>query len=182
MRLQKTKWLLLVITLSGWLFITAVGAEVYQYKDAAGVTRFTNDLTKVPADQRSDVTSYTELTSREQNVYDGSENPEENFGEDEGASGAETGESDNLNRFKDLNQQKARLDEEYKELVKEKEELLNIKQEAGTPEEKQAVNEKIRDLNERISQYDVRRKAFSEEAEAFNQGIDQPVSADEKQN
>lgn len=171
------------------LFTASASADLYKYKDPSGVTRFTNDLSKVPADQRQNIELYEEVVAEEtmpdtEDQAQTADTPDTE-GEDqpadtdeEAVSGSQPDESEDLTKLKYMNRKKAELDNEYETLVREKEELAKMKEEIETKPELEEYRERFNNLNLRISDYDVRRQAFSKEVDAFNQGIEKKALSD----
>ena len=150
-------------------------AEFYKYRDESGVTRFTDDLSRVPEDQRPQADQYEEVvSSSEADVHDAySEDALYADGDDlgeeiESGNEANTDESESVSRLEDLNNKKILLDGEYRSLMEEKAALENARDEFESQEALGAYNEKIVNLNERISDYETRRQTFSDEVDAFN--------------
>ncbi len=167
---MKTRWVLIVLAVL--FFCAPVQGGLYKYRDENGVLRFTDDISRVPPDQRSDVEAYEEVVSEEIKSVD---NFEIGTGLDdmEADAGFETEESGDLAELRKMNEEKKQIDREYAQLVREKEELVRMKKDIKTQDELRTYNEKIVDLNDRIFKYEVRRKAFAKEVEAFNKKMGQ---------
>jgi hypothetical protein len=164
--MMNKKWVLGILAVL--LFCVPVQAELYKYRDAKGILRYTNDLSRVPVDQRSVVESYEEVAPTEiRSVYNGGGMETDPEAVDSDA-GSDSAESKELAELKKMNKQKAELDKAYTALVKEKEQLVRMKKGVKTQSVLKAYTEKTVDLNDRISQYESRRQVFSKEVEAFN--------------
>ncbi|MGD9367861.1 MAG: DUF4124 domain-containing protein [Desulfobacteraceae bacterium] len=158
--MKKTALLLLplIICLCG-----PVSAEFYKYTDQDGNVRFTDDLSKVPADQRPNVTSYDESRSAPpaapaKETEPGQRSPEQK---------PKTGISADA-QGKQLEKKRSDLEKEYQTLMEEKSRLEAEWKNAKTVIEKQKINEKKVKLNEKISQYEKKRNDLNTEIEAYN--------------
>jgi hypothetical protein len=172
-------------------------AEFYKYTNREGVVVFTDDLARIPADQRTDASQYEESPSQDvpddKNRGDGedlqdesltdnskdSDDQEDAEPEDEKDSAdssntsntSKTGLAGNGRTRPDsaaLNQEKILLDKEYLSLKAEKELLKESKANLKSREELQDYNEKIVNMNERISAYESRRKAYMDQVGTRN--------------
>ena len=172
----KSVYIVIILSL---LCLPSVGySEFYKYKNESGVTIFTDDLSRVPEDQRSKVAPYEESQSYNDSKVYGEYNkdhmnniePEEVNLTDEFETNEEniTQDAKNLVRLQEMNKKKEELETEYQALIKEKEDFENRKTEFESQEALNAYNEKIVNLNERISDYESRRQTFSGEVDAFN--------------
>lgn len=145
---------------------SAVMAEFYRYRDANGVTRFTDNLADVPVDQRPKVASYSEPEDFM--------TPEElqKKAEEEAAAAAKSTpksafDAEQNERMR-LNKVRLELDAEYGELMKEKEAVAEMKAAAKDDADRTAYREKVIDLNKRIISYETRRKVYEDQMEAFS--------------
>jgi predicted RNase H-like nuclease (RuvC/YqgF family) len=153
--------------------------EFYRYKSPSGVTIYTDDLSKVPEDQRPMAVPYEETVSsgeeaeseetREESISDGQTETRE----------TRTEEPADEITVEALKERKIALDQEYADLLKEKKDLENTKSKFDSKEELSVYHEKIVNLNERISDYEAERQEFSRAVDAFNAKQDHPASIDE---
>jgi chromosome segregation ATPase len=105
-------------------------ATMYQYVDKQGITHYTNELTDVPADRRSDITEYPEVQTEPlpESVLRSLHKTEAEVraAQQQAARQATLQKSRNL-RIKELKHKKAALNTEYQKLLKEKSALENNK-------------------------------------------------------
>ncbi len=141
-----------------FLLSTAVSssAEIYKYRDAKGVLRFTNNLQEVPKDQREKVDSFHEIETKVE--------PEE----DPAGSAAKTLESDMGKQAEALTNEKELLDSEYAQLEEDRKSLVEMSQEEKSAEEDAAFRQQIESFNARIKAYDEKLKDFEEKVGQYN--------------
>ena len=155
-------------------------ADIYKYRDAQGVVRYTYDLAEVPEDQRPQVQTYEEASP----TSDASPQVEEGSGDDKDKSGKEADEELVVDEktIEELNQKKKELDEEFAGLMEEKYKLLKVKEKlAKTLDGRDTVavaeyDKQVKDLNGKIADYQKRRAAFENEAEAVKKAVENPNS------
>ena len=147
-------------------------AEFYKLKNEQGDIVYTDDLSRIPENQRSIAVHYEEVVSA----------PNLDMFQTDDESDAEeletSDDSEKMALLKELNKKKADLDAEYKRLMGEKEALEKRNDAFDTKEALESYNEKIVDLNNRIADYENRRQAFSDEVDAYNAQNDDPVVED----
>ena len=164
---------LFVILILGFILAIPASAEFYRYVDKHGNVLFTDDLSKVPPDQREQVKSYEESRSIKAPVSreDTAERPSD-------GDKAEAAENDEKERQRLLEQEKA-LSQEYEELMNQRAELNKEKEEAVTNNQIKDYNRKIVEFNARIKAYEEKRDALAAEAKAFNEriGANEPQNA-----
>lgn len=166
-----------VITIALVMFffnVNAAIAEIYKYRDAEGIMRYTYDLADVPEDQRPKVQTYEETPTETQALP----------APEEGVAPAETqkldGEEDapvvDEKKIEELNQKKKELDTEFSALMEEKYKLLKEKERLdalpGSDTEGAAKYDKqAKDLNRKITDYQKRQEAFQKEAEEAEKAL-----------
>jgi hypothetical protein len=161
-----------------------VWAEMYRYKDAGGVIRFTDNLADVPEKQRQGIpaqqiapspatSSATEKSSGRNTQTDQNlkmpEKPQS------GDSAAESPQSEAFSnspsRIDQLLKIKTALDEENAQFMKES---LALSEEEKTLSDIAAIkayNDKVSALNSRVDDYEKRRAVFQKEADAFDAAL-----------
>ncbi len=161
-----------------------VWAEMYRYKDARGVIRFTDNLADVPKKQRMGVSAYENAPSPAapsateqpsgQNTPSGQnlQMPDKPQNGDSGADSLQSEElSNDPSRIDQLLKIKTDLDEENAQFMKESLALSEEKKTLSGNAAIQAYNEKVIALNARVDDYEKRRAAFQKEADAFDAGL-----------
>ena len=154
-------------------------ADIYKYRDAQGVVRYTYDLAEVPEDQRPQVQTYEEAPTESS----ASSQAGEASGDDQDK--AEKKTDDDLvvdeKTIEELNQKKKELDAEFAGLMEEKYKLLKEKTKLDTLAGRDTVavaeyDNKVTELNRKIAEYQKRREAFEKKAEAVKKAIENPES------
>jgi len=164
------------IILAILLFLAIAGpasAEFYRYVDKHGNVLYTDDLSKVPADQRAKAQAYDESYSQPAKPQD-SPAPKVT-----GPSAAET-QALEAER-KQLEEHEQALNREYDDLMKQRATLDEEKVNAVTPAQIKEHNQKIVELNTRIKAYEGKRDAYSDKVKAFNERAKSQTSEDQKQ-
>ena len=143
-----------------FMLTTAVSAsaEIYKYRDADGVLRFTNNLQEVPKDQREGVQSYHEI----ENKAEPAESPAQENAVEPQADDALRQEEQTL---KD---EKALLDAEFAKLEEERKLLVELSQKDRSDEEDAEFRQHIESFNARIKDYDEKLKVFEEKVSKYN--------------
>jgi len=154
--------------------IDAAGADIYKYRDAEGIVRYTYDLAEVPEDQRPQVQTYEETSTEKQ----ASTVPEE------GVAPEETPKIDDEEdvpvvdekKIEELNERKKELDAEFAALMEKKYKLLREKERLdalpGTDSEGAAKYDKqAKELNRKIADYQKRQEAFQKEAQEAEEAL-----------
>jgi hypothetical protein len=164
-------------SLPGW-------AEIYRYKDASGVVRFTDNLADVPEKQREGMAVYenapppvapsaTEQPSG-QNTTSGQslKVPEKPQNGDSAADYPQSeAVSNDPSRIDRLLKIKTALDEENAQIMKASLALSEEKETLSGNAAIKAYNEKATALNRRMDDYEKRRAAFEKEADAFDAAL-----------
>ena len=147
-----------ILLIALFLLSTAVysSAEIYKYRDADGVLRFTNNLHEVPKDQREKVDSIHEIETKVE--------PEK----DPAGSQVKTPESDMDKQAEALKSEKELLDSEYAKLEEDRKLLVEMSQKEKNAEEDAAFREQIESFNARIKAYDEKLKVFEQKVGEYN--------------
>jgi chromosome segregation ATPase len=154
--------------------LNTTNAEIYKYRDAQGVIRYTYDLAEVPEDQRPRVQTYEETAaatnspSTQEADIAPAESPKEDGEED-------TGVVDEK-KIEELSKRKKELDAEFAGLMEEKYKLLKEKNRLDTlaGRDTAAVAEydkKVKELNRKIADYQKRQEAFQKEAKEVEESL-----------
>ena len=153
------------------LFAGSASAEFYRYVDGHGNVLYTDDLSKVPPDQRKGIQSYEAFEPKPEPVI-----------KEEKAVQETNNEKDKQARQKLLEQQ-ASLNKEYDQLMVERSKLNDEKDKAVTTAQIKEYNKRIVDFNARIQAYEEKRDALTREVKAFNDrsGDQEQQKAEKKQ-
>lgn len=135
-------------------------AEIYKFRDAEGVLRFTDNLQEVPKDQRPKVESYHEIKPK-------AEPEKESM--DEGSAKLKQDAVDR--QATALHEEKMLLDSEYAKLEADKKELVELSQKEKNAEVEAAFQNKVQDFNARIKAYDEKRKTFEQKVKEYNASV-----------
>ena len=163
------RWIILISIV---LFSMSASAEYYRYVDKDGNVHYTDDLTNVPENQRTDINEYT-------GFQDGSNDQEKDEQKSEKSNPLiekeeEKNRSD-INDFseikKQLDQEKEKLDEEYRALMEEKKEIAENKNKYRSKSQAKKYNKVILEFNEKIADYERRKNVFNEEVENYNSRV-----------
>ncbi len=144
-------------------------AEFYRYVDQHGNVIFTDDLSKVPADQRTTVQSYQESQSTA--APEGVRKPDQASGLSASQLEAER---------KQLQEREKSLNQEYENLMTERGRLDDQKKEAVTSDQIKQYNEKIVQFNARIQAYEEKRDAYTADLKTFTERMDAMQSEGQK--
>ena len=147
-------------------------ADFYRYKDKHGNIMYTDDLSKVPADQRDQVQSYEESS--------GTPPVSADQGEQKSSTQAE-GKNDNQKAYEQLKQKQETLRSEYDGLKAEYDKLKKAEQEAVTPAQRKAHNKQVEEFNARFQAYEKKRDALAAEIDAYDKKANEKQAAEKKQ-
>lgn len=165
------------------LFSVNAQAEFYRYTDENGTVRFTDDLSVVPADQRPEISTYSEpddkLTEEEKAAKQAArqqaiKNQAPKLPEEDSKSAApgasNAGSEKEYQAAKSrLDKMRGELDQEYEEIMAEVKEVEDLKKNVKRASATRALNSRIRELNTRIATYQQQRQAYEQEAAAVEQ-------------
>jgi DNA repair exonuclease SbcCD ATPase subunit len=152
MRYITTIGLLLIVVL-----VQPVSAEFYRYKDPQGNVIYTDDLNKVPLDQRETVKSYKESVYQPPKAPKREQEPKE-------IDPTDTEDKE----YQVLRGQEKMLTQERNALTQEMDRLNQERQKAVTQQQIKAYNRRIVDFNARIQAYEEKQKVFTAEVEKYN--------------
>jgi hypothetical protein len=180
----EMKRFVFVALLGVFLSSHPVWAEMYRYKDAGGIIRYSDNLADVPEKQRTGIPVYENAPAPAvpsvieppsgRNVPSGQnlKIPEKTMGGDTGAVSLQSEEIKNdPSQIDRLLKIKTALDEENAQFMKESLTLSEEKKGISGNAAIKVYNEKVKALNERVADYEKRRAAFQKEADAFDAGL-----------
>jgi uncharacterized coiled-coil protein SlyX len=165
--------MLFLVGVMVWLAGPAFG-KYYQYTDANGVLRFTDDLANVPKGQRPNVKTYKSVKGK---VREGEAGPGSTV---KGASSSATTESGNppstnswgekiARQRKELDRRQAELNELFMKLQNDRTALAAKAPAAGASSKTiNAYRQQVNALNARIARYEKQRAEFKKKVTAFN--------------
>lgn len=164
------RWL---ISLSLLLFSMSASAEYYRYIDKDGNVHYTDDLTNVPENQRTDIHEYTGSQS---DPYDQQIDEQKIEKPQPLLEKEQVKDTSDMNDFseikKRLDKEKEKLGEEYSALMEEKEEIAKNKNKNRSKSRAKKYNKVILKFNEKIEDYERRKKLFNEEVEKYNKRVE----------
>jgi hypothetical protein len=175
---------LVFVLMVGFLLPVPVRAEMYRYKDAGGVVRFTDNLADVPEKQRAGMAAYENApspsapSSTEQpsgRNTTGGQNLKMPEKPQSGDSAVDALQSESFSkdpsRIDQLLKIKTALDAENAQLMKESLVLAEEEKTLSGNAAIMAYNDKVSALNARVDDYEKRRADFQKEADAYDAGF-----------
>ena len=168
------RWIILISIV---LFSMSASAEYYRYVDKDGNVHYTDDLTSVPENQRTDINEYTGFQdgSNDQAKDEQKEETPEPLLEKERVKNRP-----DMDKFsetkKQLDQKKEMLDEEYKALMEEREDIEKNKNKYRSKSQTKKYNKAILEFNGKIEDYEKRKNLFNKEVEEYNEMVEKSYS------
>jgi len=172
----------------GWIIVLTLIAlpgfasgEFYRYVDQEGKTHYTDDIANIPADQRSRVSEYEDVSHRSSLKEETETTTPEEESREPAVSGPEVmrpqgepgvGEDETKTVEQRLRETGTALEQEYQALMEERKQLDEAAKRPLTPTSREKLVEKIREFNSRSNDYKERREAFNQDVEAYNAGIE----------
>jgi hypothetical protein len=163
---MKKIWLYNLLPLILLTLAAPGSAEFYRYQDQHGNVIYTDDLSKVPANQRSQATMYQESLT----------NPSApDLGKGQAADNSAERPADELEALKIEGQRlmkvKEKLDQDYNTLAGENAKLKAEQKEAVTPDQIKAVNKKVVGFNTQFQAYQEKSAAYEADVKAYNERL-----------
>ena len=157
---MKKIWFCNLALLVAFLWASPGMGEFYRYHDAHGNVIYTDDLSKVPAEQRSQAEMYEESITPP---------PSQDEKAVESDPGGPIGKETLRKEGERLLKVKEELDKEYQALAEENAELKTEQAAAVTPDQIKAVNKKVVSYNARFQAYHEKSSAYEAEVKAYNE-------------
>ncbi|MCJ7540223.1 MAG: DUF4124 domain-containing protein [Desulfobacterales bacterium] len=161
------RWL---ISLSLLLFSMSASAEYYRYIGKDGNVHYTDDLTNVPENQRTDIQEYTGFQGDPDDQQKDEQKDEQPIEKEQVKNKPDINDFSEIK--KRLDQEKEKLDEEYRALMEEKKEIAKDKNKYRSKSRAKKYNKVILEFNEKIEDYEGRKKLFNEEVEKYNKRVE----------
>jgi peptidoglycan hydrolase CwlO-like protein len=164
------RWL---ISLALVLFSISASAEYYKYIDKDGNVHYTDDLTAVPENQRTNINEYNEIQSNvtdSQKEQDKVKPPDASI--EEKQAGTNDGTFDFSEMKKGLDRKKEELNKEYEALMDQKKQLQEEKGKLRNRTAAKKYNNSVLEYNEKIEDYQKRKKEFDAEVESYNNQVE----------
>ena len=157
---MKKIWIMNMLALL--VLVSPASAEFYRYTDPHGNVIYTDDLSNVPENQRSQATMYEESVSKKA-LPEKAETPPDQQTDNE------------MEVLKNEGQRliavKAQLDKEYNALAAENTKLKAEQKEAVTPDQVKSVNKKVVSFNTRFQAYQEKSAAYQADVESYNKRV-----------
>ena len=163
-------------------FCTPASAEFYKYTDESGSIRFTDDLSRVPVNQRPGVKEYiesessTEVTAEDEKEGKGKKSAEEIQKE------KIQGELGNLNAMKSrLDQVKLELESDFNALKEERAALEATKVDVKTNNDLVEYNLKMTSLNNKNAAFEAKRNSYEADVNSYREMVEKVTAESAKQ-
>ena len=173
--MKKLTWPIVIIFL---IFALPVTAQFYRYVDKNGNLHFTDDLNKVPAEQRSNIRKYNEpetgsAPSSKEAVTEKETPPatsaESSVSQMHGAVATAADRTVSLEELRTrVEKMKEQLEAEYLTLAKGKDALAKGRTSKRTREELVAYNKSVDAFNQRAENYDKMSSQLSKLVDEYN--------------
>jgi hypothetical protein len=154
------------------LMAMPVSGEYYQYEDAEGNLRFTDDPANIPRDTQADITAYESIENnsfQEPLELNSSDSTQEDGGN---LSLPGASKSEQIADRKELDEMRAALDQTEALLKAEHEELkMQAPGLDASTLQKNEYAEKITVMNAKMADYKEQHQAYNEKARAYNASI-----------
>lgn len=173
------RWIsFLILFIAAFLSASPVSAEYYQYTDEQGNIRFTDDLSVIPEKQQNEATTFESLPVQPDNA-----DPQTVQGDTEPRAGVQQNapaESDAPGRTwdaqmrvtaKEIDAEKAELDQLYRQLQVEKSELQTQDPTRMEEDVLSEYRDRVQALNDKVKNYDERRQEFQKKVDDFNKKL-----------
>ena len=173
--MKKITWTIVIIFL---LLAGPVTAQFYRYIDKDGSLRFTDDLSKVPAEQRPNIRENNKpetgpAPSSKEGVRAIEKSPatsaEPSANHPQGAAAATANGTVSLEELRArIEKMKGQLEAEYLRLAKEKDALVKGRASIKTREELVGYNKSVDAFNQRAENYDKMSSQLSKLVDEYN--------------
>lgn len=161
---MKKIWFCNLALFAVFIWASPVMGEFYRYQDDHGNVIYTDDLSKVPAEQRSKAEMYEESVTSP---------PSQTSPEKQALNSASDKQPLDRKALKiegeRLLKLKEELDKEYQALAKENTDLKTEQEKAVTPDQIRAVNKKVVSYNARFQAYQEKSSAYETDVKAYNE-------------
>lgn len=162
----------IIIVLAAIALASTTRAEFYRYVDEHGNVIYTDDLSKVPENQRPKATMPE--GSRESVLQRSLDADSRTEPEDAAVSKPESAEKSREHERIQLEALKKELREEFSSLVEENAKLRTEQKAAVTPDQRKAVNKKVVRFNARFQAYQEKEAAYKSRLEAYENILNAP--------
>jgi hypothetical protein len=164
------------------LFCFPVSAEYYKYYGPDGKERYTDDINKVPKNQRGKAKGFVGYESDSENPESEIKNETDQAGDAKDlkeGNKPEPAKAGDFNKAREaLEKKKLELENEFSALAKEREGLDKLKGELKTNEQMLQYNSKIQEHNEKIKTYSAKRNSFVSEADVYNSEVEKLMKSE----